>query len=181
MHLSDIEAAGKNDLERKGSMNKIIASAFSIFIYFTASVSFSQEVRSCEIVFLEDSSAFPQRRWKAFVFSDAGTVEDRLATAVFVAREILDRTNYHFIDVFLTPEEAPRERSKLHSGTAVAWVRYATDPAKIPFMDNQIEAEATDAEYSDHLVWEKRQVATDKAMQMLDVHDPDITCDLTLP
>ena len=85
------------------------------------------------------------------MFSDAASVADRLATGTYVAREILDRTNYHYVDVFLTPDAAPRNRDELSSTTSVAWIKFTSNPEVIPWMDTEIQASVTDQVFVDVL------------------------------
>lgn len=141
----------------------------------------AQEVKDCSIEFLEDSSAGDQRRYTAFVFSNAPTVEDRLATAVYVAQNILERTNYHYIDVFLTPLEAPDDRSLLSQATASAVVRYTTSVDMIPRMDQALIAQVSDRPYSDDMWIYGLFDATEKAQGYLSIQDTDNTCNLDIP
>jgi len=92
-------------------------------------------VKACEIWFAEDSSAGAQKRMRIFAASNAEIGEERAATAMYVALRAIQVRNYDFVDVFLVPDTAKKDRNLLDATTAVSWVRYAPNPARIPFME----------------------------------------------
>lgn len=107
------------------------------------------QVRSCEVVFLENSSHGNQRRLRAFVYSDAETLEDRTATAIAAALNLRDLAPFDYGQVLLTPLEAPRDRDLLPMSSATA--AYAPDPERTAVTDVIWEVRGTDAPFSETL------------------------------
>ena len=97
----------------------------------------SDKVGPCELFIAEDSSAGQQKRMRIFVYSDAQSESDQIATAKAAALTAIKDTGYDYVDVALLLQDAPRSRSDLSSSSAVAWVGYAPRPSRIPFMDDQ--------------------------------------------
>lgn len=99
----------------------------------------SATVKDCEIWFVEDSSTGGQKRMRVFAASSAQDGLERAATATYLALKAIEWTKYDFVDMFLVPKNTERDRSKLYSGKAIAWVRYTPSPEKIPFMEQKWE------------------------------------------
>ena len=92
-------------------------------------------VKDCTVWFAEDISSGNQKRMRLFVASGAAVGLERASTGMSVAMQAAAITNYDFVDLFLVPTTAPRNRGKLDASVATAWVQYAPKPQKIPFMD----------------------------------------------
>jgi hypothetical protein len=123
--------------------------AYVLFQAWTRDQRMTELIQPCELVFLEDISSGDQRRLRVFVFSDAQSLEGRAATAMAAAVSLYRVTGYDYMQVFLSPVEAPRARDLLPMSSAVA--QFAPVPSRIPFMDREWEVEATDRPFSETL------------------------------
>ena len=143
-----------------------------------AIVSEQPTVRGCDVLFAERTdSPDGQKRIRVFAASDAEDGHDRVATAKWLAIKLVDTSNLDFVDVFLIPANGPRKREDLNATTAGVWLRFAPDPAKIPFMKAVYEVKYSSGPPDEHgnfwgaqtlTTLEARQLKTDKTVGRCD-------------